>query len=57
MLKYEVAVQSKVDPDMWLAYYRSRFLLFCVLYMITHFKPSEWLSDAIIIRDLLDEEN
>ena len=52
MFKYEVLVQSKVYPDIWIPHYRSGFLLFCVIYMITHFKPSEWMSDGVRIDNI-----
>ena len=55
MLKYAVLVQSKVDPNVWIPHYTSRFILFCVIYMITHFKPSEWMSDSVIIHNTEDE--
>lgn len=52
MLKYQVLVQSKAYKDIWIPHYRSRFLLFCVIYMITHFKPSVWTSDRVRIDDI-----
>ena len=55
MSKYAVVRQSKVDPEVWISQYESRFLLLCTLYMLTHFKPSVWLSDVIVI-DRIDEK-
>lgn len=55
MSKYAVVRQSRIDPEVWIPQYESRFLLLCTLYMITHFKPSVWLSDVVII-DRLDEK-
>lgn len=49
MTKYAVVRQSRIDPEVWIPQYESRFLLLCTLYMITHFKPSVWMSDVIII--------
>ena len=49
MAKYTVLRQSRIDPEVWIPQYESRFLLLCTLYMLTHFKPSVWMSDVIII--------
>ena len=47
--------QSKAFPDIWYNKYESRFILFCVIYMLTHFKPSVWMSDVVII-DTIDAD-
>ena len=52
MVKYAVVRQSKVDSEVWISEYESRFLLLCTLYMLTHFKPSVWMSDGVKIDDV-----
>ena len=55
MTKYAVVRQSRIDPEVWISQYESRFLPLCALYMLTHFKPSVWMSDVVII-DTIDAD-